>query len=232
MLPQTPRLTSIQTPQSLPLPQPCPLATTSLCLPWRKASLLTGWQSPSPSIKDSVSPGDTWKPDRMVFLPIFFTAEKTQTQEHIYCNVSIPKFVLKKEEEIKLVSLSSPPLPQTPALSIPGGGQGEKQSGPQPHREARPLGQWRACSWSLGRNAPPKTYTELPSGGCSEGRTGGPCVWTPYLGGSGKRGAHKSSPLPRQEGTFQPLGDNFPQLVGLKGVPHVRGPKRTWNARE
>lgn len=47
----------------------------------------------------------------MGFLPIFFTAEKIQTQEHIYCNVSIPKFVLKKEEEIKLASLPSTPLP-------------------------------------------------------------------------------------------------------------------------
>lgn len=80
-----------------PVPFICPSPVPSPPPRWRKASLLTGWQSPSP-IKDSVSPGDTWKLDRMVFLPIFFTAEKTQTQDHIYCNVSVPKFVLKKKK--------------------------------------------------------------------------------------------------------------------------------------
>lgn len=64
----------------------------------------------------------------MEFLPIFFTAKKTQTQAHICDDISIPKFVFKKGEEIKLVSLPTPPPTQIPTLFISGRGQGGKQS--------------------------------------------------------------------------------------------------------
>ena len=175
----------LDSPFPCPQPQPPnPIATNQLRFPCRKAALLWGLAESISSHKGSVRPGHTGIQTEWNFSLFSLQLRKhTQTQEHIYYDISIPKFVLKKKEEIKLISLpTTRPHPAhhqhhqcpPPALFIPGRSQGEKQSKPKPHRELLLPGQCQACSESEGRNTTLKTYRELPSEGCSEGRrTGG-----------------------------------------------------------
>ena len=107
----------LDSPFPCPQPQPPnPIATIQLRFPCRKAALLWGLAESISSHKGSVRPGHTGIQTEWNFSLFSLQLRKhTQTQEHIYYDISIPKFVLKKKEEIKLISLPTtrPPPPTT-----------------------------------------------------------------------------------------------------------------------
>ena len=106
-----------------PCPQPQPpktIGTTQLRFPCRKAALLWGLAESISSHKGSVRPGHTGIQTEWNFSLFSLQLRKhTQTQEHIYYDISIPKFVLKKkEEEVKLIPLPTTPPPHPPPLPM------------------------------------------------------------------------------------------------------------------
>lgn len=108
----------LDNPFPCPQPQPPnPITTIQLHFPCRKAALLWGLAESISSHKGSVRPGHTGIQTEWNFSLFSLQLRKhTQTQEHIYYDISIPKFVLKKKEEIKLISLPTtrPPRPPPP----------------------------------------------------------------------------------------------------------------------
>lgn len=114
-----------------------PIPSPQLTLPPMEKGLpVDGLAKSISSHKGSVSPGDTWNPDRMEFLPIFFTAEKTHANTRAYLlRYFYPKVCLKKkEEEIKLVSLPTPRLPHAHSLpfSFLAEAREKNRAGPSP----------------------------------------------------------------------------------------------------